>query len=87
MRANPFSGQNSAGRPKRSGDGRDRAESTTASYVDCVLFGRRRSHPNPADNEPSPSQTPRATRPATHTPTGAPVAAPPAPDMGEEERT
>jgi len=84
MRSNSFSGQNPASRPKRSGDDRDRAGSTSASYVDCVLFGRRRAYPNPGDNEPSPAQTPRATGPAAGGRTGAPT---PATAMGEEERT
>jgi hypothetical protein len=86
MRANPFSGQNPASRPKRA-DGGDRGASTSASYVDCVLFGRRRGHPNPGDNEPSPSQTPRARRPAGRGRADAPLPAAPASGTGEKERT
>jgi len=91
MRANSSSGRDAASRPKPAGNGQNGTQDRTpdramsSSYVDCVLFGRRRSYPD-ADNAPSPSQTRRAKRPDTRDTDTSSLAAPAA-GTSEPERT
>jgi hypothetical protein len=87
MRANPLPGRDADGRPKSAGDGHhDHANSTGASYVDCVLFGRR-THPDAGAHETSPSLTHATKQPGAHGDIDAPSLVAPAAGASEPERT
>jgi hypothetical protein len=89
MRANPPACRDAASRPKPAGNGQDRTRDRpmSSSYVDCVLFGRRRTDPGADSNAPSPSQTRRAKQPGKRSRTDPSSLAAPAARTSEPERT